>query len=137
MRAPASALPPLLFFQQSRGPVGANRLFITAVQKRAPVSGAEERTEGGRETNKAQLTDYSAKPAHETTSQDVRGKAKGKLRRLEELQVCGDGSSPSAWPNRFSDVQSKMAWFCTFLRIGAVFVSQMNGAPRTSDNLNA
>ncbi|KAI3367589.1 hypothetical protein L3Q82_026435 [Scortum barcoo] len=33
--------------------------------KRAPVSGGEERTEGGRKRNTAQLTSYSEKPAHE------------------------------------------------------------------------
>lgn len=36
--------------------------------KRAPVSGGEERTEGGRETNKAQLTDYSEKTRARNTA---------------------------------------------------------------------
>ena len=46
--------------------------------KRAPVSGGKESTEGGRETNIAQLTDYF-EPQHTKYSQDVRGKAKGKI----------------------------------------------------------
>lgn len=37
----------------------------------------------------------------------------------------------AAWSNQCSDVQSKMAWICTFRWNGAVFVSQMNERPQS------
>lgn len=89
-----------------------NQSFIcNSGPKRAPVRGGEERTEGGRKSDKAQLTDY---PENRCTkfSGDVRGKAKGK-KRSSALCICGRGSV-ELMSNHFSDVQSKMAWFARF-----------------------
>lgn len=72
VRAPVSALPPPKVTWSS-----PNLSFIfNSGPKRALVSGGEERTEGARKTNKAQLAGNS-ESLHTKYSQDVRGKAKG------------------------------------------------------------
>lgn len=109
MRAPVSAPPPVRRHVVPHGQPCIRHSGPT----RAPVSGGDERRESGRKRNKAQLAEYSEK-RQTINSRDVRGKTQGEIIRVKELRLRADGSVELS-PNHFSDVQSKMAWFCTFL----------------------
>lgn len=78
---------------------------------RAPVSGGDERTEGGRERNNTKAEQTLRKKPHTKYSHDVRGKAKGEFCGVSGALVFCDGSIGSC---HSSDVQCKMAWFARF-----------------------
>uniref|UniRef100_A0AAZ1XVM9 Ubiquitin-like domain-containing protein n=1 Tax=Oreochromis aureus TaxID=47969 RepID=A0AAZ1XVM9_OREAU len=89
-------------------------LICSSGLKRAPVSRAEERTEGGRKTNKAELADYSEN-CNTKSCRDVRGKAEGVKTENDHinLKVAGqDGSVVQFKIKRHTPLSKLMKAYC-------------------------